>query len=25
MTITMLMKNTLEAAKAWHGLPSEVV
>ncbi len=24
MTITMLMKNTLESAKAWHGLPSEV-
>ncbi len=24
MTITMLMKNTLEAAKAWEGLPSEV-
>jgi len=25
MTITMLMKNTLESAKAWAGLPSEVV
>lgn len=25
MTITMLMKNTLESAKAWVGLPSEVV
>jgi len=25
MTITMLMKNTLESAKAWSGLPSEVV
>jgi methylenetetrahydrofolate dehydrogenase (NADP+)/methenyltetrahydrofolate cyclohydrolase len=24
MTITMLMKNTLESAKAWAGLPSEV-
>jgi methylenetetrahydrofolate dehydrogenase (NADP+)/methenyltetrahydrofolate cyclohydrolase len=24
MTITMLMKNTLESAKAWTGLPSEV-
>jgi len=24
MTITMLMKNTLEAAKLWAGLPSEV-
>ncbi|MDW8094656.1 MAG: bifunctional methylenetetrahydrofolate dehydrogenase/methenyltetrahydrofolate cyclohydrolase FolD [Caldimicrobium sp.] len=24
MTITMLMKNTLESAKMWHGLPSEV-
>ena len=24
MTITMLMKNTLESAKAWSGLPSEV-
>jgi methylenetetrahydrofolate dehydrogenase (NADP+)/methenyltetrahydrofolate cyclohydrolase len=25
MTITMLMKNTLESTKAWAGLPSEVV
>jgi methylenetetrahydrofolate dehydrogenase (NADP+)/methenyltetrahydrofolate cyclohydrolase len=25
MTITMLMKNTLESAKAWGGLPSEVI
>ncbi len=25
MTITMLMKNTLESAKMWAGLPSEVV
>ncbi len=24
MTITMLMKNTLEAAKMWNGLPNEV-
>jgi len=24
MTITMLMKNTLESAKAWAGLPSEI-
>jgi methylenetetrahydrofolate dehydrogenase (NADP+)/methenyltetrahydrofolate cyclohydrolase len=24
MTITMLMKNTLESAKAWAGIPSEV-
>ena len=24
MTITMLMKNTLEAAKLWAGLPNEV-
>ncbi|RKY22915.1 MAG: bifunctional 5,10-methylene-tetrahydrofolate dehydrogenase/5,10-methylene-tetrahydrofolate cyclohydrolase, partial [Planctomycetota bacterium] len=24
MTITMLMKNTLESAKMWAGLPSKI-
>jgi len=24
MTVTMLMKNTLESAKMWNGLPNEI-